>query len=54
VAIDIEFARDLAVHKHRYDDLRLGFERAGEITRVFLYVVDYNRFADDAAAPQIP
>jgi len=32
VAIDIEFARDLAVHKHRYDDLRLGFERAGEIT----------------------
>ena len=43
VAVDVEFANNFAVHKHRNDDFRFGFKRAGEIARIFGHVVDDNR-----------
>ena len=45
VAVDIDFAHDLAVNKDRNDDFGLGLERAGEIARIGVDVVDHDGFA---------
>src|ERR1700677_2799711 len=45
VAIDIQFADDFAVGKDGHNNFRFGFERAGEISRIFGYIIDYHSFA---------
>ena len=45
VAVDVEFADDLAVSKDWHHDFGLGLERTGEISRIFADVVDDDRLA---------
>jgi hypothetical protein len=45
VGVDIEFAGNFAVNEDGDDDFGLGFERAGEITRIGIHVVDNDGFA---------
>jgi hypothetical protein len=39
VGVDVEFADNLRVRKDRDDNLRLGFERAGEVARISTDIV---------------
>src|SRR5579871_4631906 len=45
MAVDIQFAGDLSLHKNRDYDFRLGFERAGEVARILADVVHHDGFA---------
>ena len=42
VAVDIELADDFAIGKYGHNDFRLGFERTGEVARVFTDIVHYH------------
>ena len=45
VRVDVEFPDDIAVNENGNDDFGFGFERAGEIARVGVDVVDDDSFA---------
>ena len=54
MTIDVEFAHDAATSEYRNYDFRLGFDGAGEVTRIFAHVIDHHGCPVEAAAPQIP
>src|SRR5580698_9106267 len=51
VAIDVELAGDFPVHKNRHHNFGLGFERTGQIARIFADIVDNNRLSAGGSSP---
>src|SRR5664279_6025734 len=54
MTVDIEFSDYLTVHKNRGDDLRLGFERTGEIAGIAVHVVDDHSLSGGNGGPTDP
>ena len=44
MAVDIEFARDLILHKNGHDDFRSGFEGTREIAGILADIIDDDGF----------
>src|SRR5579863_358630 len=45
VAVNVEFADNFALHENRHDNLRLRFDRTGEVARVGADVVHHDSLA---------
>ena len=46
VAVDVQFADHLALHANGHDDLRLGFDGTGQVTRIAADIVDHDGTAE--------
>src|SRR5579862_3090115 len=51
MAVNIELTDHAAVNENRYDNFRFGFERAGQVSRIFAHIIDHHRLPAGSSRP---